>query len=327
MDERVIRALILAISIPIILHGGCPAPSAQEVPPKATDGPLHLVAVKLALQSGDLSDGIRQALVAVEARPNDPEASVLLAGAYELGGHHEKAVAEADRALGIDNGSVGARVTKSAALIGLKQYDEAIRVAHEALDRDSNNQAALLNLACAHEALDAWSEQAEALKALLALEPDDVDARMMLARNQMRIGAFETAVQEALEAEKRLPRETKIHVFLAAAYYEWGRMHDAMDQANIALRLEPDHSDAHEVFRAAFYVAVAGDMSCLYGTSPWTKSDVDRVLATYERQGISGVQSYFQLATVFGSRADVQERVKRQSQECPKNSAVLPSVP
>jgi hypothetical protein len=94
------------------------------------------------------------------------------------------------------------------------------------------------------------------------------------------------------------------------------RPEEAMDHADAAARLAPDNTDAVEVFRAAFYIAVASKLSCALGARPWADTDVEAELDRFRRQGLESASAFMAIDAVYGSRPEVVARIARAAARC-----------
>ncbi|MGM0576218.1 MAG: tetratricopeptide repeat protein [Myxococcota bacterium] len=285
---------------------GPPHPEETSAPEEAPD----LSAARAAVEAGRLKEAVVEARAAVEAQPEHLDAWLLLASAHELAGNHDEALRAADRALELDPRSVGALVTRSAALRGLERPEEAAEQAEAALKLDPDSRAALWNLARVAD------DPIEPLRRLAKLEPDAVEVRMTLARALAERDRLGEAAEQAEAAADRSPRDPAIRVFLAGVLYETGRFGTAMDHAQAALKLDPDRSEALEIFKAAFYVAVAAELRCRHGQGPWSEEEVEPVLATYREQGLGGTEVFHEYHERFAGRDDIRARIERAAEDC-----------
>lgn len=331
------RAATLCAMGLMLVTGGCPRSSEQAADASPTGRPGRLTldrdtevaAAKAALEAGRPNDAVGRLWPVVQEHPKDLDARVLLASAYELAGRHADAQTEAERALAIEPAARGALLTLSAALAGQREWDRAIAMTRRLLKGHPGDPAALQNLAsfCA-EARD-WPCFDQAMTKRIAQRPDDMDLRVDQAKSLLRRGLIAKA-RTALEAAvQRVPRHAEAQLLLAACLYEQGHVEQAMDRADIATRIDPEAAKAVELFRAAFYVAVARDLTCRFGPRPWTKAHVEEVLGAFRRQGLEGAEGFYEIDRALGERPDVQARVAAAASRCahPKAPSPAPAAP
>ncbi len=305
------------------------AGSAGQPKRLTLDRDAEMAAAKAALEAGRPNDAVGRLWPVVQEHPKDLDARVLLASAYELAGRHADAQTEAERALAIEPAARGALLTLGAALAGQHAWDRAISITRRLLEDHPHDPAALQNLAsfCA-EARD-WACFDEAMTQRIAARPDDMGLRVDLAKSLLRRGLVAKARRALEAAVERVPRHAEAQLLLAACLYEQGHVEEAMDRADIATRIDPEATKAVELFRAAFYVAVARDLTCRFGPRPWTKAQVEEVLDAFRRQGLQGAEGFYEIDRALGQRPDVQARVAAAASRCgtkpvaPKNTRPL----
>src|SRR5690606_6637793 len=134
-----------------------------------------------------------------------------------------------------------------------------------------------------------------------------------------RHGEAEAALRWVLE---RRPDHGEAQLLLGLIAYEQGKTGVAMDRADIAARLLADPRPATDLFGAAFFIGASADLTCAHGPGPWTRPQIEAVLATYRREGLTGAEAFYALDETFGAREDVKARVARASAaRCPAGAA------
>ncbi len=95
-----------------------------------------------------------------------------------------------------------------------------------------------------------WQSNSPRLREILDANPDDETARrilaqgqMMWAREQIRRGLLESALQDALEARRSHPQPLEPALALAEIYYRLDRPEELADQIEDIERLDPLHRD------------------------------------------------------------------------------------
>lgn len=310
MSKR--HAVILVVLVAVAACKG-----SDEVASPPVDGAVQeLSLIRSAMEAGQVSQAVTRAFALSKAQPDLVEVRLLLASAYVLDRQHGKALLVIDGALEKDARIPGAHATRGAALRGLGRVDEAIEASEQALVLDANERAALTNLVALYEGKKRWKDQQKVLEALCRLVPDDPALWMALASCYSSQGDLKAARIAAKEAVQRDAKNADIHVFLAAASYELGKWPDAMDHADIAVKLDPERGEAVEIFKASFYVGVASRLQCLYGNPPYTRTQKKEGVRPYRLQGLEGVMAFQDYDKQFGSRKDVRSRIERASADC-----------
>jgi len=137
---------------------------------------------------------------AVAADPRFAAAMEKLAETYQGLGHHEKAVAAAERALaeaGAGSTPLSYRVRARAALLSGKPSD-AEKLYRELLQRYPNLAQARLDLAAAQSAQGHNADAVATLKELVVSDPNDPQAWLLLGRNAILMGDSARAAQDYL---------------------------------------------------------------------------------------------------------------------------------
>jgi tetratricopeptide (TPR) repeat protein len=87
----------------------------------------------------------------------------------------------------------------------------------------------------------AWSQAYQELRRTVALEPHN------LGWAYYQKGAYQSAVDLLLEAEKMGPQDPGIHYHLGLAYYRLGDETRARNELERALRISPDYPRSGEI--------------------------------------------------------------------------------
>jgi Ca-activated chloride channel homolog len=90
-----------------------------------------------------------------------------------------------------------------------------------------------------------FKEAIKALKQVIKLQPDYVDAHNLLGEMFSEIRDFDKAVDSYKQAAKYQPNSPVTHVKLGGAYYAKGDYNKAVEAYNEALRLDPKAADVH----------------------------------------------------------------------------------
>ncbi len=93
----------------------------------------------------------------------------------------------------------------------------------------------------------------KAFATALEQEPDNVNARVSLARTQYLSGEPEAAMENLRESVRRDPNNELAHFLLGVLLDEWGQHKEAMSSYRETLRLKPNHPGAHHYLGNALF--------------------------------------------------------------------------
>jgi len=96
---------------------------------------------------------------------------------------------------------------------------------------------------------------AGAVRAARASVGDDASALVTTAELRLESGDLVAAREAALAAAALRPGEPRVHLVLARADLKEGRLSDAVDEARRAVRVAPEHFEAHRLFGLALAAA------------------------------------------------------------------------
>jgi tetratricopeptide (TPR) repeat protein len=129
-----------------------------------------------------------------------------------------------------------------------------------------------------HHALGAvrtrqYDVAAKAFAAALEQEPDNVNARVSLARTQYLSGEPEAALENLRESVRRDPNNEMAHFLLGVLLDEQGQQKEAVFSYRETLRLKPNHPGAHHylgntLFATAQYAEAAAHLAEAYRLEP-----------------------------------------------------------
>ncbi len=311
-------ALALALTAPACRDEAPPITPRADAAPILLSPETELPAIREAIATGRVHDAVARGWALVQDHPDHFDARLALAAAYQLAGRHAEALAEADRAAALDPASAGAQLTRGASLQALGRTDEAIAATEKVLALSPGHEAALANLVALYEAKQDWAPQAEVIEQLTKLRPDDPEVGLVRGRNLLRqdkAAEAEAALRWVLE---RRPDHGEAQLLMGLIAYEQGKTEVAMDRADIAARLLADPQPAKDLFGAAFFIGASAKLTCAHGAGPWTGAQIEAVLATYRKEGLTGAEAFHALNESFGARDDVKARITKAAEACRK---------
>jgi tetratricopeptide (TPR) repeat protein len=144
------------------------------------------------------------------------------------------------------------------ALLGLGRWDEAAESLQRAVQRDGNSAEAHAKLASAWYGLMRWQDAAAALERSLMLRPADQQTLLNLGFALSRLdrrAELNVWIEKALVVE---PGTAALHGMLAAQFFAFGRLDEAVGAMDRMIALEPMNGPAH-AFRAQMKRFVPGD--------------------------------------------------------------------
>lgn len=192
-----------------------------------------------------------------------------------------------------------ARVLLSRLLQGVRQFDRALKLQQEALQRDPYNARILFEIGSLHLELKQYDEAREALQKSLDIEPGQPNAYMRLGLAALHSGDGVEFVRMFLEALKVDPRDYEIPGVISAFLYQLGLPEEADNFRNRVLAIAPTSEIAYriELLRA---ISIGDEVSALAAARRAIEDDID------ERQFAYGgaVQYLLRIAARDGTVAN-----------------------
>lgn len=188
---------------------------------------------------------VEKLLLAVHARPSDPNVLNELGGAYRQAGRYEEALAAYGKALALSPESAEALHGRGLALLELMRNEEAIASFRDALKLDPSIAQAHYKLGVALSEQGRRQEAADAYGSALALNPHYAEAHNnlgVLLSDEGRLDAAVASYQKALAAN---PALAEAHLNLGNALVRLGKRQDAVISYRNALSRRPDYVQAH----------------------------------------------------------------------------------
>ncbi len=158
---------------------------------------------------------------------------------YLVLGRHERALAILDKAVKHDPTSYPALVARAEALAHRGRYVEAVRTYEAARDQKPEEAAPILGMAFAWLALDLPQKARAALDAVLARQPDDLGALLLLAHVCGAEGDDHAALEIIEETIALDPRDWRAHEYHGRALSSLGKPAEAARAFEACLRINP----------------------------------------------------------------------------------------
>jgi len=121
-------------------------------------------------------------------------------------------------------------------------YDGAINIFKEVLDKEADNVEALKGLGQAHEAQEMWQHAGVWYEKWVQVEPDNPDALLALGWMEYKLEQYEGAVAQFNRAGGLAPDRPAVFLGLARAYLGLGDYANSLENIEQALQLAPDGS-------------------------------------------------------------------------------------
>jgi tetratricopeptide (TPR) repeat protein len=238
---------------------------AQKVELSEASGALKKI--KELYDAGDMDGVVKEAQDLLEEKPDLGLAHYLLGLAQSNLGESAAAVASLEKAVKLSpeqQGIAGALGTallqrareldQSGDAAGAKAaYAQAADALQEEIDRFGPSAAYLANRAAALQGMNDAAKLIPALKALVEADPQNLDAWMQLITSETQAGMLDDARARVDRAPTTRPKELAGVVYnLAAAYFNDGRMDEAIAVANQAHELDPDLVSVYHLLGLAY---------------------------------------------------------------------------
>jgi len=164
-----------------------------------------------------MAAGPEQAKAETSGSPSDPRALVEAAMAHHREGRFAEAITEYQRFLELQPRSVEIRSNLGAALAHEGRYEEAIGQYRQALAIDAARTPVRLNLGMALYKAFEIADAARELETVVAAQPDNKNARLLLADCYLRMGQFKKVVASLGPLEATAAQDRAVAYLLGMA--------------------------------------------------------------------------------------------------------------
>jgi tetratricopeptide (TPR) repeat protein len=201
------------------------------------------------IMSGNYLEAITQAQSYMAALPADPsdraEAWCLVGIASARAGHPQQSIDAFQNAAKLAPLQEENWLNLTRELMELNRYSDSITTLQEALASNPNSYALHLRLGAAYLAAGQHKEAETAFRELVSAGDPLPTSYVGLAQVQLRTGRPEEAVLQLSAAEKKLGPTFLISYFLGLAFERAGKPTEALAGFEKATQLKPDSADAH----------------------------------------------------------------------------------
>lgn len=200
----------------------------------------------IALQrQGDTAGAIDALQTAMDVAPRAPEIVVNLGNIYKESGEFSKAIRIYRRALGLDSRHAMAHANLAACLIELGELDLAETHARQALTVEGQSLEAWSALAGIAERRCDFAKAIEILTDMAKRYPDRPDVQVHLGCVASLAKCYALAIESFQRALALRPGFVEAMNNLGQALFELGRLEEADDILQAALRIQPDMKELH----------------------------------------------------------------------------------
>lgn len=170
------------------------ARKAQKLAPNSAHA--HVLLGRVLTDAGNLEDAVKELERAAKLAPGDQEAHFALGAVYSGQGRFDDAVKALLRAIALNPSFPPAHAVLGAVYAEMGREDDAVRALKQARQLDDEDWQLLNTVARAYVSLNRLEDARATTEHLLALYPDDSEARLMLSSILMNQGKPEEAVAQ-----------------------------------------------------------------------------------------------------------------------------------
>lgn len=152
----------------------------------------------------------------------------------------------------------GALLAQAEALTLRSKFEDAIAVYEVLTEEQPDDPRPEIGWAWVLIYDDEADEALEHAQRAAELDPNSAEAKTVLARAYVEIGAVDEALEQAQGAVELDEESAGAHAVLAQAYWLDGQEQEAVDEVELALELDSNHADARRV-RAWLHYLLDGD--------------------------------------------------------------------
>lgn len=176
---------------------------------------------------------------AIDIQPADAEAHYDLGRAYSMVKDSDRAQPQLEEAVKLKPGFYEAELLLGTLLADAGRSDDAIKHLRAATQVRLDNPRVLLLLGLQYFQQRYYADAIKVLEKAVRLDPGTPDARFLLIQAHYRNLEYERALALALETRDRFPDLALAYFHAGAQFNNFGRLPDAKQQLEIALRKDP----------------------------------------------------------------------------------------
>ncbi|HMA77339.1 MAG TPA: tetratricopeptide repeat protein [Candidatus Krumholzibacteriaceae bacterium] len=194
-----------------------------------------------------LSDNEREVLEGFASRvdKNDPGAMNNLGVLYFRKGMYDEAINQFKEALKTDSKFNLAKENLQHLFSETDMEDPDVERWKKEIEKDPDNDQALLRLGISYQNMGKFSEAARILGDFVKHNPDYHMARIHLGSSLKSQGLYQQALEHYLAAGENVQKSTVFHTDLGEIYYNLGRTDEAIMEFRAAIKLDPEYWRSH----------------------------------------------------------------------------------
>ena len=238
----------------------------QPTPTPTRSAVSYLAEVEDDYKAGRLAAAAEGYQRVIELEPTNDEALRQIAWLWILRGKPERAVEPARKALEINDSALNGAIL-AMALDWTSQYDEAIKVALAAVDKDPLSAEAHAALAEVYADRNNWTRALEEAEQAVKLDPDNAFVQRNMGYVLSMQGRYDDALDTYAKAAELAPKLGYIYISAGNIYMALNQYEDAIAQFEKAVQANPDTPVGYDLL---------GHASALNG-------DPDRAISTLRK--------------------------------------------
>ena len=179
--------------------------------------------------------------------PKNPELLNDLGVGYYLLGKYDDSISELEKAVSIASDNKTYTFNLANSYSEAEQFDKAISLYHDVIEKDPGHIPSFNNLADCYEAIDDIEKAQEMFEYITKIAPDN-------ALSHFNLGNFKLRNNHHIEAAKCYQRAIECEPGFIDAYYnlawiltEVSAFENALDYINQGLEIDPGHDDLKEL--------------------------------------------------------------------------------
>ncbi|MBN2069970.1 MAG: tetratricopeptide repeat protein [Candidatus Krumholzibacteriota bacterium] len=202
----------------------------------------------------EIDEKERDTLISFASRVdrNDPGALNNLGVLYFRKGLYDEAVAQFKEALKIDSRFDLARENLRYLFSETKMEDPDVSRWKQEVDKDPDNDEALLRLGISYQNMGKLKEASETLGAVVGKNPDHYMARIHLGSVLKSRGLHQQALEHYLCAGDKVSKSAVFHTDLGEIFYNLGRTDEAITELMAAIKLDAEYWRSHFLLSFAY---------------------------------------------------------------------------
>ena len=221
---------------------------ALAIQPGMTDSQVNLAA--LLVTQGAAAEAEALLEEALAAQPRDGQALSVLGSIRFTQGRSEDAETLFRRAVEVQPGDARFRENLGSALASRGRFADALREYEKARDLGSSSAPLHTNLAVLYMETGRVEQALGSFLSAVDADPDSPGPHLNLARYQLQAQEVDKAMISIRRARQAAPRDPGALLLEAQAFAMQGRMQEARDAAEEALRLDPSSTEATQLLES-----------------------------------------------------------------------------